>query len=49
MEDRDRRDRERADSPLKQADEAHFIDTTNRTADEVISEIADIAREKGLA
>ena len=48
MEDRDRRDRERADSPLKQADEAHYIDTTNRTADEVISEIADIAREKGL-
>jgi cytidylate kinase len=49
MQDRDRRDRERADSPLKRADEAHYIDTTNRTPDEVISDIADIARDKGLA
>jgi CMP/dCMP kinase len=49
MQDRDRRDRERADSPLTQADHAHYIDTTNRTPDEVISDIADIARDKGLA
>jgi cytidylate kinase len=48
MQDRDRRDRERADSPLRRANESHYIDTTNRTADEVVSDIADIARQKGL-
>jgi cytidylate kinase len=49
MQDRDKRDRERADSPLRRADESHLIDTTNRTADEVISDIADIARDMGIA
>ena len=48
MEERDRRDRERADSPLRRPDEAHYIDTTNRTADAVIGDIAEIARAKGL-
>jgi cytidylate kinase len=48
MQERDRRDRERADSPLRRADEAHYIDTTNRTPDEVVSDIADIARGMGL-
>jgi cytidylate kinase len=49
MRDRDRRDQDRADSPLRIADESISIDTTDRTADEVVQEIADLARERGIA
>lgn len=36
---RDRRDRERADSPLVQARDALYLDTSNQTVDEVVEEI----------
>ena len=36
---RDRRDRERADSPLVQARDALYLDTSNQTVDEVIEKI----------
>jgi cytidylate kinase len=49
MKDRDRRDQERADSPLRVADDSTSIDTTGRTPDEVVRAIADLARERGLA
>jgi cytidylate kinase len=49
MRDRDTRDQDRADSPLRIADESISIDTTDRTADEVVQEIADLARERGIA
>ena len=48
MRDRDRRDQDRADSPLRVAEGSTTIDTTDKTPDEVIQEIADLAREKGL-
>lgn len=46
MEDRDRRDQERADSPLRQAAGAVHIDTTDLTPDQVVEEIAKLARER---
>ena len=49
MRDRDRRDQERADSPLRLADESVYIDTTDLTPDQVIEQIAELARERGLA
>ena len=49
MQERDRRDKERADSPLRQADEAVEIDTTALTPDEVVRRIADLAHERGIA
>ncbi|MCY3759158.1 MAG: (d)CMP kinase [Acidobacteria bacterium] len=36
---RDRRDRERADSPLVQARDALYLDTSNQTVDEVVEKI----------
>jgi len=48
IEDRDRRDKERVDSPLRQAPGAVQIDTTDLTADQVVEEIAKLAREKGV-
>ena len=36
---RDRRDRERADSPLVQARDAHYLDTSNQAVDEVVEKI----------
>ncbi len=48
IEDRDRRDQERVDSPLRQAPGAVQIDTTDLTADQVVEEIAKLAREKGV-
>lgn len=36
---RDKRDRERADSPLAQARDALFLDTSNQTVDEVVEKI----------
>ena len=46
--DRDRRDQERADSPLRRAPGAVNIDTTDLTRDEVVEEIAKLARERGV-
>ncbi|HEY7121308.1 MAG TPA: (d)CMP kinase [Solirubrobacterales bacterium] len=46
--DRDRRDRERADSPLRRADESVEIDTTDLTPDQVVERIVELARERGL-
>ena len=45
---RDRRDQERADSPLRRAPGAVNIDTTDLTPDEVVEEIAKLARERGV-
>ncbi|MBI5344618.1 MAG: (d)CMP kinase [Deltaproteobacteria bacterium] len=45
--ERDRRDKERANSPLKKADDAVYIDTNGLDAEGVIRKILDIVREKG--
>ena len=47
--DRDRRDQDRADSPLRTAEDSIYIDTTDRTPDQVVEEIAELARERGIA
>jgi CMP/dCMP kinase len=47
--DRDRRDRERADSPLLAAEESVDIDTTDLTPDQVVERIVAFARERGIA
>jgi cytidylate kinase len=47
--DRDRRDQERADSPLRPASESLEIDTTDLTPDEVVERIVALARERGIA
>jgi cytidylate kinase len=49
MRDRDTRDQERADSPLRRADQSVEIDTTDLTPDEVVDRIVELARERGLA
>ena len=41
---RDRRDRERADSPLVQARDALYLDTSNRTVEEVVEKILEMVR-----
>jgi cytidylate kinase len=46
--DRDRRDRERADSPLLPADESIEIDTTDLSPDQVVERVVEIARERGI-
>ncbi len=43
---RDRRDRERADSPLVQAPDAVYLDTSNQTVDEVVERILELVRAK---
>ena len=43
---RDKRDKERINAPLKKAKDAYFIDTTDKTVDEVIYEILKLAYEK---
>lgn len=43
---RDERDRNRADSPLKAADDAVILDSTNLTLDEVLNEAERIVRKK---
>jgi cytidylate kinase len=47
--DRDRRDRERADSPLLAAEESVDIDTTGLTPDQVVERIVALAGERGIA
>ncbi|MCB0860062.1 MAG: (d)CMP kinase [Solirubrobacterales bacterium] len=49
QEDRDRRDTEREHGALYAADDAVTIDSTGKTADEVVAEIAALARDRGLA
>jgi CMP/dCMP kinase len=49
MQDRDRRDQSRADSPLRAADDSVAIDTTDLSPDEVVERIAALARERGIA
>ncbi len=46
---RDRRDRERAVAPLKPAEDAVVIDTTELAPEAVIEEILDLAKARGLA
>ena len=41
---RDRRDRQRADSPLVQARDALYLDTSNQTVDEVVEKILEMVR-----
>lgn len=45
---RDQRDRQREVAPLKVADDAILIDTTELTEDEVLDRIVDLARERGV-
>jgi cytidylate kinase len=49
QEERDRRDSEREHGALYAADDAITIDSSEMTAEEVIAEIAALARERGLA
>jgi len=49
MRDRDARDQQRADSPLRRAEGSVDIDTTDVTADQVIERIVELARERRLA
>jgi len=44
--ERDEKSRNRADSPLRRADDAVLLDTTNLTPDEVVARIVQLAREK---
>jgi cytidylate kinase len=47
--DRDRRDRERPDSPLLAAEGSVDIDTTDLTPDQVVERIVGLARDRGVA
>ncbi len=46
IEERDRRDRTRVESPLVQAPDAVYVDTTGLTADEVEEAVLRIVRER---
>jgi len=46
MRERDRRDSTRADSPLRQAPDAVFLDSTRMTIDQVVEAILKIVRER---
>lgn len=46
--ERDKNDSSRAVAPLKKADDAIEIDTTNLSIDEVVAKIEDIIKEKGF-
>ena len=43
--ERDEQSRNRADSPLRQADDAVLLDTTSLTFDEAVGEIVALARK----
>lgn len=43
--ERDHRDMTRATSPLKQADDAHYLDSSDMTIDEVVAAIIALARD----
>lgn len=46
IQQRDRRDRERADSPLAQARDALYLNTSNQTVDEVVENILELVQAK---
>lgn len=46
LKNRDRIDSSRKDSPLKKADDAHVVDTSNLTFDEQVDQILGLIREK---
>ena len=46
MEERDYRDSHRENSPLKQAEDAVYLDTSDMTKEEVIAFIRKLAEEK---
>ena len=48
IEERDYRDMHRANSPLKQAEDAIYLDTSDLTIDEVTEKIMDIVKQKGI-
>jgi cytidylate kinase len=48
MRDRDKRDQERADSPLRRDEQAVPIDTTDLTPEQVVDRIVELAHEKGI-
>ncbi len=48
IEERDKADSTRNISPLRPAEDAIIIDTTNKTIEDVIQEIVNILKEKGL-
>lgn len=48
IEDRDYRDMHREHSPLKQAEDAILVDSSQMTVDEVANAIINLARERGL-
>ena len=48
IEERDYRDMNRANSPIKQADDEVYLDTSDLTIDEVTEKIMDIVKQKGI-
>ncbi len=46
VKERDKMDTERKESPLKPAEDSIIIDTTNKTIDEVVDEIINLAKER---
>ena len=46
LKERDRRDRERKDSPLRPADDAVIVDSTSMTLDEVLAQVERIVRDR---
>jgi cytidylate kinase len=48
MRDRDKRDQERADSPLRRDEHAVPIDTTDLTPEQVVDRIVELAHDKGI-
>jgi CMP/dCMP kinase len=48
MRDRDKRDEERTDSPLRQANDSEFVDTTDLSPDEVVARIVELAKQRGI-
>jgi cytidylate kinase len=47
--DRDMRDQERADSPLRAAPDSEPVDTTDKSPEQVVETITEMARERGIA
>lgn len=48
LKERDARDSSRAVSPLRPAGDAHILDTTNLSIDEVVSKVLELVRETGI-
>ncbi|MBN2564235.1 MAG: (d)CMP kinase, partial [Candidatus Eisenbacteria bacterium] len=45
--ERDRRDSTRTDSPLKKAEDAVELDTTNLTIEEQVERVVELAKQRG--